>query len=160
MIRKINERQILAKTERFMDYGLGTPCPDKVLLLEVGPTRSFDKLHIRRASQCIPPWVSEDKDIEIIAYGEDRAQVLHRLGELDREGYRNLYIFDGDAGESPKEEWVADSLWQQSSLLPADRLSPKLPVDSEGGAAVHQMHLPRKPQTPVPGSAGPGAEAA
>jgi hypothetical protein len=123
MIRTINEAQIRGKTERFMDYGLGTPCPDRVVLLEVGPNWAFDIIHARRAVQCVP----EERDAEIIAFGSDPVAVRARLEALEVQGYRNLFIYEGG-----KPEWIGDGLWRQSSLLPVD------------GFAVHDGHVFRE----------------
>ena len=57
----------------------------------------------------------EDRSIEIIAYGDDRAKVLARLQELEAKGYFNLYFYEGG-----NKEWLGEGLWQQSTLVLAD----------------------------------------
>ena len=131
MIRIINHDQILDKILGFIDSTFGTPAPEDVIFLEIGDVERYDQLHINKA---ICPTLGQLKKsarswlpsmaTEIVVYSDqarpDLAQMAAKI--LSDQGYGNIYLYL--AGE---EDWLASGLWTNSSRVPVDGFSEKVP---------------------------------
>jgi rhodanese-related sulfurtransferase len=124
VITLIGRDQLYSKLHSYIDSTFGTPAPEEVLLIEVGPSDAFDKVHLKNAIHMTLDEVETnsqnrlpDHGAEIVIYGQDRASSEPRqaIQILDRRGYCQIYYYpDG------KEDWIHAGLEVQYSLVPAD----------------------------------------
>lgn len=125
MVREINRAQLLAKTSRFLEATNGTPAPDFLILIEVGPQEHFARVHIPRAIHIAyekfligdPTAALGNMAADIVLYGErSQLQDVKAAAELlNRYGHNNVYVYSGG-----KEDWITNGMWVESSLVPAD----------------------------------------
>jgi rhodanese-related sulfurtransferase len=125
MVRYITQKEILLKSNRFLDSTFGTPAADKLLLVEIGPFDSFEIGHIQRAIHMSLRQINTQassllarKGAEIVLYGQsekDLPDLELAARHLNLQGYPNIFIYLGG-----KKEWLSANLSYSSSLVPAD----------------------------------------
>jgi rhodanese-related sulfurtransferase len=124
MIKTLSFFQYDAKQDGFIDAQFGTPAPEKLWLVEIGPVDGYDRVHIKRAIHLTLDQVRRvslsrlpNTGGEIVLYGSRResAAVQSAAEELARQGYYNLYLLEGS-----KEEWLELTRPRETTLVLAD----------------------------------------
>jgi len=124
MFGMINREQLYSKCNSQIESAFGTPASEHLALVEVGPSASYDHIHLKGAVHLelleivnrSQHWFPNQAE-EIVVYGENSTSTGPReaLRLLHQKGFYNLYYYAGG-----KEDWMGAGLAMEYSLVPAD----------------------------------------